>query len=329
MSPIKIVVLGSCRYEPYEVLAMPNKLDPELYEEDHEKAYDEACKVFYPAIDEADLVLVYAPEGIGEHTGRDLDYAKDQGKDYVVFPHDVNRSDELLEWEERVKQCRRVVMELRRDLRILDINPKNYMVYPLTTGFVGLIDYILTGDPDKIAQRVLKQAIELDLEKGKYFEESDEIEDYYYKKYLDNVEERLKEGENNMIDHDRLIVLANDQTKDLLNQYSDENIQYHKMRHQDSKTQKTMERIRKNLTSINDLTVKLIKTLYNEDIRLYAQGKKTRTILSAIYYIVFNRFLDLAIPQAFICRYLGVTQPSLRRHYKKILTLIPEEEKKR
>jgi len=59
---------------------MPNKLDAELYEKDHEKAYSEATKVFYPAIDEADEVWVYAPNGIGEHTKRDIQYAQERGK---------------------------------------------------------------------------------------------------------------------------------------------------------------------------------------------------------------------------------------------------------
>lgn len=80
----KFVVLGSCRYEPYEVLAMPNKLDAELYEIDHEKAYEEACEVFFPAIRQSDFVIVYAPNGIGKHTRRDMDYAKKCGKPIIV-----------------------------------------------------------------------------------------------------------------------------------------------------------------------------------------------------------------------------------------------------
>jgi len=85
----KIVVLGSCRFEPYEVLAMPNKLDPVLYANDHEKAYDKACEKFYPAMDEADVILVYNPDGkIGEHTQRDIDYALARGKK-VVYTHRI------------------------------------------------------------------------------------------------------------------------------------------------------------------------------------------------------------------------------------------------
>lgn len=77
----KIVILGSCKHEPYEILAMPNRLNPKLYEKDHEKAYEEACKTFYPAIDECDEVWIYVPNGnIGEHTMRDLLYAMEKRK---------------------------------------------------------------------------------------------------------------------------------------------------------------------------------------------------------------------------------------------------------
>ena len=83
----KIVILGSCSHQPYEVLMMPNKLDPELYAEDHEKAYAKACEKFYPAIEQADVVLVYVPAGeLGEHTQRDMEYAMKCGKPITMFP---------------------------------------------------------------------------------------------------------------------------------------------------------------------------------------------------------------------------------------------------
>jgi len=81
----KFVILGSCKHEPYAVLAMPNRLDPELYERDHEKAYEEACKLFHPAIDNADIVIVYAPEGMGDHTRKDMKYALKKSKRVVVI----------------------------------------------------------------------------------------------------------------------------------------------------------------------------------------------------------------------------------------------------
>ena len=86
MKLVKITILGSCRFEPYEILAMPNKLDAELYERDHEGAYDDAFeKVFKNAIDESDVIFVYAPDGIGEHTDRDIQYAIQKGKPIVIF----------------------------------------------------------------------------------------------------------------------------------------------------------------------------------------------------------------------------------------------------
>ena len=84
----KFVMLGSCRHEPYEMLFMPNKIDPTLYREEHEKAYDEACKTTYPAIEKADVVIVYVPDGIiGDHTQRDLTHAISHKKKIVVITH--------------------------------------------------------------------------------------------------------------------------------------------------------------------------------------------------------------------------------------------------
>ena len=83
----KIVILGSCKYEPYEILMTPNPFDRELYVKDHEKAYEEATKRFYPAIEKADCILVYCPDGnIGKHTMKDIEYAQKLGKDIVLFP---------------------------------------------------------------------------------------------------------------------------------------------------------------------------------------------------------------------------------------------------
>lgn len=82
----KITILGSCSFEPYKILAAPNRLDAELYEKDHEKAYDDAFeKVFKRAIEECDFVFIYNPYGIGDHTKRDLEYAKKIGKHIVYY----------------------------------------------------------------------------------------------------------------------------------------------------------------------------------------------------------------------------------------------------
>lgn len=81
----QIVILGSCKHEPYVVLISPHKLDAELYQADHEAAYVEATKKFYPLIEECDEVWVYAPNGIGGHTQQDIDFAKKQGKPVLIL----------------------------------------------------------------------------------------------------------------------------------------------------------------------------------------------------------------------------------------------------
>ena len=79
----KFVILGSCRFEPYEVLAMPNRITGGTNDD---AGYQKACKIFYPAIDEADVVLVYTPDGkMGEHTARDVEYARKRGKKLLFF----------------------------------------------------------------------------------------------------------------------------------------------------------------------------------------------------------------------------------------------------
>lgn len=73
----KIVILGSCKYEPYEILAVPNKI-PNAW--NTEKGYKLASKKFYPAMKKADIIIAYVPNGIGEHTQKDIDFAHKIGK---------------------------------------------------------------------------------------------------------------------------------------------------------------------------------------------------------------------------------------------------------
>lgn len=81
---VKIVILGSCKHEPYEILAVPNKI-PKAW--NTEKGYKIAAQKFYPAIKQTDIVIVYAPNGIGEHMKRDIAFAIEQGKPiFVVSP---------------------------------------------------------------------------------------------------------------------------------------------------------------------------------------------------------------------------------------------------
>lgn len=76
----KIVILGSCKLEPYEIV-VPKK-NPFW---NTEKGYKLATDRFYPAIDKADVVIVWVPDGIGDHTKRDIEYAQQQGKRIVVI----------------------------------------------------------------------------------------------------------------------------------------------------------------------------------------------------------------------------------------------------
>lgn len=80
----KFVILGSCRFAPYEFLAVPNPI-PGAW--NTEEGYKKASEIFYPAIAQADAVLVYAPDGIGEHTARDILEAVNQKKEiFLVVP---------------------------------------------------------------------------------------------------------------------------------------------------------------------------------------------------------------------------------------------------
>jgi len=79
---VKIVILGSCRFAPYEILATPEPISSKW---NTEEGYKEATKRFYPAIDKADIVIAYCPDGIGEHTRRDIYYALSKGKKVKVI----------------------------------------------------------------------------------------------------------------------------------------------------------------------------------------------------------------------------------------------------
>lgn len=69
---VKIVILGSCRFEPYEILFVPKKVKGKW---NTEEGYKMASKKCYKAIEEADEIWVYVPDGIGGHTQRDINFA--------------------------------------------------------------------------------------------------------------------------------------------------------------------------------------------------------------------------------------------------------------
>jgi len=96
---VKIVILGSCRFSPYEILAVPEKVVKDgknLWntEKGYKIAFEEKFK---KAIEEADEVWIYAPDGLGKHTKRDKEYAESIGKKVQVIV-DVNRNYEENEY---------------------------------------------------------------------------------------------------------------------------------------------------------------------------------------------------------------------------------------
>lgn len=88
---VKVVFLGSCRFSPYEILAVP---DPIPGAHNTDAGYEIAFKVFKPAIENADVVIVHNPDSIGEHTGLDLAYAESQDK-HIVYTHPLKNSTEI------------------------------------------------------------------------------------------------------------------------------------------------------------------------------------------------------------------------------------------
>ncbi len=88
--PTKITILGSCRHSPYEILAKPDPLKSSWTRETHElhnteDEYLNATKLFYPAIEASDVIIVWAPDGIGEHTQRDIDHAHEHNKRIIII----------------------------------------------------------------------------------------------------------------------------------------------------------------------------------------------------------------------------------------------------
>ena len=92
------MIVGSLNHGDYEVTA------PEKVREDYhnEEGYQEACKRFYPAIDDADVVIVYGKPG--EHTQRDIDYAKNKGRK-IIYLENIEPAEELTEEENSFDQA--------------------------------------------------------------------------------------------------------------------------------------------------------------------------------------------------------------------------------
>ena len=74
----KFVFLGSRRFAPYEIPFVPLIMSDIS---DEEERYQTSIKKSHPAMDESDVIIVYAPDGIGKHTQLDIDYALKNGKE--------------------------------------------------------------------------------------------------------------------------------------------------------------------------------------------------------------------------------------------------------
>jgi hypothetical protein len=90
-SHLNIVILGSCKLGPYHVLAVPNPI-PDAHNTD--KGYEIASRTFYPAIQKADVVIVFSANGkLGVHTRKDMLFAVEQNKRIIIITN--NKTVEL------------------------------------------------------------------------------------------------------------------------------------------------------------------------------------------------------------------------------------------
>jgi hypothetical protein len=86
-----IVIIGTLSKGDYKV-TYPVRLSEEYH---NEEGYQKATEIFYPAIDEADIVIVYGD--FFEHTLRDLKYAYSKGKNIIFVSPDDCVSPDLIQ----------------------------------------------------------------------------------------------------------------------------------------------------------------------------------------------------------------------------------------
>lgn len=98
----KFVFLGSRRFAPYEISFVPIEMRDISDEEDR---YQVSIKRSHLAMDKADVVIVYAPDGIGIHTQRDIDYALKNNKEvFELVPLKAEKETVLIwvpEWYDK------------------------------------------------------------------------------------------------------------------------------------------------------------------------------------------------------------------------------------
>jgi len=115
----KFVILGSRRFAPYEIPFVPFIMSDTL---DEEECFKISIKKSHPAMDEADVVIVYAPDGIGVHTQRDIDYALENGKEvFELIPLKAKKETVLIwvpEWYDKAKNLFKRFRDLGFDVYV-------------------------------------------------------------------------------------------------------------------------------------------------------------------------------------------------------------------
>ena len=107
----KFVILGSRRFAPYKVSFTPLEI-PDILDE--EERFQISIKKSHPAMDEADVIIVYAPDGIGIHTQRDIDYALKNGKEvFELIPFKVKKETILIWVSERYTGAKELFKRFR------------------------------------------------------------------------------------------------------------------------------------------------------------------------------------------------------------------------
>ena len=87
-------MLGSLRFEPYEVLFVPIT---------NPKGYQDAFENCKKAMDESDLIICYVPDGIGEHTGIDLEYARTTDATVIVVSKEIAQKENNVQAQKEEK----------------------------------------------------------------------------------------------------------------------------------------------------------------------------------------------------------------------------------
>lgn len=89
------VILGSRRFAPYKIPFVPLEMPDVL---DEEERFQISIKKSHPAMDDADVIIVYAPDGIGIHTQRDIDYALKNGKEVFELTPLKKKKETICMW---------------------------------------------------------------------------------------------------------------------------------------------------------------------------------------------------------------------------------------